>query len=283
MRIRHPIHTLRATALLLAALFVAASSCSDDARLPSAPDEDPPAAVLLKDVVTPHLPSPYYHFEYDTTGRVSTVSFASGLTRYQLAYVSGRLSELRKIVLVSTDRLRYSYDDAGRVSEVRYSDADGSVFAIVRLSYDGQRLIGLERQRKVNGAFVVDKTLSMTYDSNGNLFTLTEHHPRVAGVQEQASATVDRFEDYDTGINVDAFDLLHSEFFDHLVLLPRVHLQHGNPRRVTRTGDGPNFVVEYGYTYDDRNRPLAKTGDLLFSTGPNAGQRFEVGSVFSYY
>ena len=59
--------------------------------------------------------------------------------------------------------------------------------------------------------------------------------------------------------------------------------QKGNPARVTRTGDGLNYVVDYTYTYDDKKRPLAKTGDVTFTNGPTAGQKFQTLSVFSYY
>lgn len=52
---------------------------------------------------------------------------------------------------------------------------------------------------------------------------------------------------------------------------------------MTRTGDAENYTVDYTYTYDARNRPLATSGDLAFTTGPHAGQHFHVGSVFSYY
>jgi hypothetical protein len=94
---------------------------------------------------------------------------------------------------------------------------------------------------------------------------------------------VDHFEQYDNGINIDGFSLLHTEFFDHLILLPGVQLQKGNPARVTRTGDGLNFQVDYAYTYDDRDRPLAKRGDLILLNGPDAGRRFQLQSVFTYY
>ena len=47
-----------------------------------------------------------------------------------------------------------------------------------------------------------------------------------------------------TGPHVDAFDLLHDDFFDHLVLLPDAKQQKGNPRRVTRTGDSLNYQAD---------------------------------------
>jgi hypothetical protein len=90
------------------------------------------------------------------------------------------------------------------------------------------------------------------------------------------------FEQYDTGINVDGFDRLHDDFFDHLVLLP-VQLQKGNPRRVTRTGDGPNYVSEYTYTYDAGNRPLTRSGLITLTNGNTPGQQFQTSGVYSYY
>ena len=46
---------------------------------PSNPPSDPPVAtsVMLKEIVIPNLPSPYYHFDYDQSSKVSFVSFAS--------------------------------------------------------------------------------------------------------------------------------------------------------------------------------------------------------------
>ena len=72
------------------------------------------------------------------------------------------------------------------------------------------------------------------------------------------------------------------DFFDHLVLLP-VQLQKSNPRRVTRTGDGQNYVAEYTYTYDGSNRPLTRSGLVTFTNGTNVGRQFQTSSVLSYY
>lgn len=152
----------------------------------------------------------------------------------------------------------------------------------VVLSYNGDQLIGLERDHRVDGGFIIDKTMSMTYDSTGNLQVLIEHRPAIAGLQDEATF-VDRFEAYDSGVNVDGFGLIHDDFFDHLVLLPQVHLQQGNPRRQTRSGDGLNFVVDYTYSYDDENRPISKSGALTILNGPNGGRQIQTSSVFTYY
>jgi hypothetical protein len=255
------------------------SACGSDAGITNPP---PPANGLLKDIVIPNLPSPYYHFEYDGQGSVSSVSFASGLTTYDLTYAAGRISEMKNNTLVNHDRLVYVYDDAGRVAAIRETDPSGVVFIALFFTYAGDKLTGLERDLRVTGGFIIDKTMSFSYSPDGNLLELTEHRPAIDGLQPETTVT-DRYEQYDAGVNVDAFSLIHDDFFDHLVLLPAVQLQKSNPRRVTRTGDADNYTVDYTYTYDARNRPLATSGDLTFTTGPHAGQHFQVGSAFSYY
>ena len=279
MSIRRTVIRNIAAAIVAAAL----SACGGDSGATAPTPPTPPAPpVFLKEIAIDRLPSPYYHFEYDATGRVSAVSFASGFTMYEVAYDGGRIREMRNNTLGNQDRLEYAYDGAGRVSVVEYANASGDVHARVHYSYDGQKLVGVERERRVAAGFVVDKTMTLSYHPDGNLLELTDHRPAIDGVQS-ASTTVDRFEDYDDGINVDGFGLLHNDFFDHLVLLPDVRLQRGNPRRETLTGDGTNFVADYTYTYDAQHRPLTKSGVATLTNGLNAGQTFSLSSVFSYY
>ena len=263
--------------LLVAALW----GCGSDSAPVAAPLPDPHPVALLKDIVIPNLPSPYYHFAYDPTGRMTNASFASDFTMYTLSYTNGRLSEMQNNILVNHDRLVYHYDNAGNVAQVDYVGSNG-IFTQVRFTYDGARLIGVERQRKMASAFVVDKTMTMAYGADGNLSDLTMHYPAIDGVQSEATLS-DHFENYDTGLNVDSFGLLHQEFFDHLILLPRVQLQKSNPRRVTHSGDGDHYVVEYTYQYDEENRPLSQAGVLTFTSGTQSGQQFNVGATYSYY
>jgi hypothetical protein len=234
-------------------------------------------------MVVSSLPSPFYHFEYDAAGRIKFASYASELTRYDVTYdAAGRLSEMDNNILVNHDRLQYFYDDAGRVDEVRYVNANGTVFTVVFLSYDGTRLTRLERDRRVAAGFILDKTMSFSYHPDGNLMDVTEHRPPIEGAQTEAT-TVDHFEQYDAGINVDGFSLIHDDFFDHLVLLPGVQLQKGNPARQTRTGDGINFNIVYTYDYDGKNRPLTKHGTITLTNGADAGKVVPISSTFSYY
>jgi hypothetical protein len=269
---------IRSVIITTVALAAVAACASIEVTAPP----DPPApTVLLKDVVIPSLPSPYYHFAYDPAGKITAVSFASDLTMYDLKYDGDRISELQNTI-GNRDRLEYIYDDAGRVASITYVNVNGEVFTAVFFSYDGRKLTGLERDRRVASGFIIDKTMSFSYYPDGNVQEITEHHPSITGVQDETT-TVDRFADYDEKINVDGFDVLHTEFFDHLILLPAVRLQKGNPARVTHTGDGVNYTVDYTYAYDDANRPLRKDGVVTILNGSDAGQIFQTLSLFSYY
>lgn len=250
---------------------------------PASPAPPPPAPVVtgLKEIVFSSLPSPYYHFEYDSPGRVRFASFASDFARYHVVYAGDRIAEMDNDILVNHDRLVYGYDETGRVTLVREVDERGAAFELLVLTYDGQKLSGLERHRRVGGSLVIDKTMRLSYYPDGNLRELAQHRPAIAGFQDD-QRYADRFEQYDTGINVDGFDLLHDDFFDHLVLLP-VALQRANPRRVTRTGDGVNFVAEFSYSYDAGNRPLTRSGQVTVTNGANPGQRFQTSAIYSYY
>jgi hypothetical protein len=268
---------------LLLVLSAALAACNGEpgTTAPTSPPLPAPP-VLLRDIVIPNLPSPYYHFEYDTASRVVAASFASDLVKYDVQYDGGRISEMRNIAISNGTRLAYVYDDAGRVSVVRYLDSNGLVYTTLFLSYEGRKLTGLERARRITGGFIVDKTMALSYYPDGNLREITEHRPPVDG-QQTETTTIDRFEQYDDRLNVDGFSLIHDDFFDQLVLLPGVQLQKGNPAKQIHSGDGVNFTVDYSYSYDDRNRPLTKRGELVLLNGPDAGQRFQTSSVFSYY
>ena len=280
--------TLRLNWIAIAGILLVAltAGCGPDAAPtaappPPPPPPPPPVVTGLKDIVLSNLPSPYYHFEYDTTGRLTFASFASDFTRYDLLYAGSRISEMDNNILVNHDRLIYVYDDSGRVTSVHEVDQNGVEFRFLLFSYEGQKLVGVERHRDLAGTFVIDKTMTLSYYPDGNLRELSQHRPEIAN-QQPDQRYGDLFEQYDTGINVDGFSLLHDDFFDHLVLLP-VELQKGNPRRVTRTGDGPTYVAEYSYAYDASNRPLTRSGVVTLTDSANAGQVFHTSSVFSYY
>lgn len=271
-------------AIISMIVAVAVSGCGEASgtTFPTEPGPPAPPAVLLKDVVIPRLPSPFFHFDYDASGRLTGASYASELTKYDVRYDGGRISALTNITLGNRDTLKYVYDDSGHVLAIQYVNGSGVVYTRIIFTFEGQQLRQLQRERSVSGGFIIDKQMTFMYYADGNVRDITEHRPAIDGVQTETTV-VDRYESYDTKINVDGFSLLHTEFFDHLLLLPGLRLQIGNPARQTHTGDGDNYVVDYTYSYDDSNRPLTKTGDLLFLSGSSAGMRFQTLSEFSYY
>ena len=123
--------------------------------------------------------------------------------------------------------------------------------------------------------------MRFSYHPDGNLFEIAYHYPATKAQPE--SIFTDRFEQYDNKINVDGFGLLHNEFFDHLILLSGVELQKNNPGKETRTGDGVNYTVGYTYSYNDKDAPLTKIGDLIITNGTDSGRHFQTHSVYSYY
>jgi len=275
--------TVRAAALTLVLAVISACSGGYDSPTDPGVTTPPPAPVRLKEVLIDRLPSPFYHFDYDATGRISALSYASGLDNYTVSYLGDRIRQIDNTGPTSLARIAYSYDPDGHVVGVRYVDAAGANIGFVIFSYENGKLIGVERSRRLGDAMVIDKTTTLTYYPDGNLETLTEHRPAVAGFQDDATNVI-RYEQYDSGTNVDGFSLIHDDFFDHLVLLPGIVIQKNNPRLETRTGDGLTYAVSYTYDYGpDGKHPTAKRGDLVITGGGTVGQHVPIGSTFTYY
>jgi hypothetical protein len=276
-------HTSPWTRAALGAALTLIVACGGDTPITN-PGEQPPPAVRLKEIVIDRLPSPYYHFDYDTTGRIAAASYSGGFGTYRVDYAGDRIDRMINSGAAALAHIAYIYDDAGRVGGVKYVDRNGVTFTTVFYTYENGRLTNIERSQRVTaGGMIIDKTMDLAYYPDGNLETITEHRLPIEGVQSDATS-ITRFEDYDSGINVDGFSLIHDDFFDHLVLLPGDVLQKNNPRRETQTGNGLNYTIAYTYAYDtDGKRPLTKSGELEITSGDKVGQHFATSSVFSYY
>ena len=243
----------------------------------------PSTSPLLKDIVEEHWPSPYYHFEYDASNRISLMSFASDFNKYTVAYAEDRITDMKNTSVENRDRLQYIYNAEGRVDLIKYFDSTGNVYKTVDLFYDGSKLTRLYHSRRTAAGFVPEKAITMTYYADSNLMDITYDLLPFDAVPGGTSSI--HFEQYDNRINVDGFSLLKDELFNHqhLFLLPCVQLQKNNPRKETRTGDGVNYTTDYTYTYNDKNAPLTKKGSRFILNTGLAGQRFETSSTFSYY
>lgn len=266
--------------ILLFAMFNG-SSCKKENGTSNDPTDLPVEQVLLREMNTSRLPSPYYHFDYNIAGLPTFAAFASGLFMYDIVYNGNRVSEMQNKIAVRRDRLLYAYNNAGKVDTIRYADSNGIVYKKVYLNYDGQKLKKVVRERRTGNGAVLEKTMRFSYHEDGNLKEIKDQHHTLNG--EIEATYIDLFEQYDNKVNPDGFSLLHNEFFEHLFILPGVQLQKNNPGKLTRTGDGVNYKIDYSYTYSDKNFPLTKTGEAVITKGSAAGQRFQTSSNFSYY
>jgi len=269
-------------AIAVVMVILAMVSCQKETvTIPSVPQASN-KKILLKDITIPHLPSPYYHFEYNADSTVAKVSFDSGLTMYDLVYSGSRIGEMRNNIIVNHDTLRYVYDNTGKIQTINFINEGNVIYRHAFFEYYGQLLTQVEWDHQVSGSFVVDRTLTFTYFPDGNLKQIREHRPPIGGGPEINVVT--QFDNYDDKVNVDDFMLLHDGIHDHLFLLAGFRLQRNNPRKETLDAqDGVAYVANYNYTYNSDGTPTIKSGTLLFTRGQQAGQTFQVSTSYSYY
>ena len=251
------------------------------------PYSDPPPPiqkkkVLLKDIVMPHLPSPYYHFEYGSDSLVTKVDFASGYTIYDVLYSGERVSEMRNNIIVNHDTLRYFYDNGGNVASVEFIDQDNVLYRHVTFTYSGHTVQKIEWDHRDGNGFVIDRTLDFSYHPDGNLKEMHEHRPSVQGVPETDYSI--HYDQYDDKVNVDDYTLIHDGIHDHFLVLPNLNLQKNNPKKEWSTGNViSTYAVDYTYSYNTDNTPSVKTGDFVWTSGNQAGQRTPIYTYYSYY
>ena len=247
---------------------------------PSPPSEHTPK-ILLKDIIIPNLPSPYYHFEYGPDSMVTKANFASGFNMYSVLYSNGRINEMRNDIIVNHDTLRYFYDDAGNVATIHFISENNELYRHVTFTYSNAHVTKVEWDHKAGNNFIIDRSVSFVYHQDGNLKELNEHRPAISGSPE-INYTI-HYDLYDDKINVDDFTLIHDGIHDHFLVLPKLHLMKNNPLKEMLTGGGNNYTATYTFTYKPDKTPVSKTGDVLFTSGSMAGQRFTTGVSYTYY
>jgi hypothetical protein len=248
------------------------------------PPSEPVKKILLKDITIPRLPSPYYHFEYNSDSLVTKVDFASGFSIYDVVYNGNKIGEMRNNIFVNHDTLRYLYDNAGKLFMIKFVNQVNVLYRHVTFAYNGDQVKKIEWDHKEdNAGFLIDRTVTFTYLPDGNVKTITDHRPAQNGSPEYTSTR--QFEQYDDKINVEDFSLIHDTYHDHLFLLQGFRLQKNNPGKETFSA-GPGltaYTVDYTYTYNSDNSPSSKTGALLFTAGSQSGQRFQTNTFYTYY
>lgn len=238
---------------------------------------------LLKDITIPNLPSPYYHFEYNTDSLITKAGFSSGFTMHDVLYSGNKISEMRNNTFTNHDTLRYSYDQTGKVTLIKFIDKTNVAYRRVFFTYNGNFIKEIEWEHKqADGGFLNDRTLSFSFYADGNVKTITDHRP--SNGSSPQSLSVKTFEQYDDQINVDDFSLIHDGINDHLFLPQGFRLQKNNPKKEKLSENGTDlYTIDYTYTYNADKTPSNKAGNLLFLSGEYAGQKFQTNSFYTYY
>ena len=263
--------------VVIAISFTLLLSCKHHIRnLVDSPVEPvlPTKHILLKDIIVPNIPSPHYHFEYNSDSLVTRAEFESEYTRYDVFYNGGKISEMRNNIFINHDTLRYSYDNASKVTLIKFIDQTNVIYRHAFFTYNGNFIKEIKWDRKQSdGSFFTDRILTFSFYPDGNVKSITEHRPPVPGVEDYTS--VRTFETYDDKINVDDFSLIHDGIHDHLFLPHGFRVQKNNPGKEKLSVNGTDFVtIDYIYTYNGDNTPSNKAGSLLYLSRQYAGQRF---------
>jgi hypothetical protein len=261
-------------------------SCRKDHSVnpPPSPPTETGKKILLKDIIIPHIPSPFYHFEYNKDSMVSKANFSDGFAVYDVLYTGNKIAEMRNIIIVNHDTLRYVYDNAGKLNMIRFINDENGLYRHVAFAYDGNRVNEINWDHKeANGGFLTDRTLTMAYYPEGNVKAIKEHRPAQNGSAEVN--TIRQFEKYDDKINVDDFSIIHDGIHDHLFLLQGFRLQKNNPGKETfSAGAGlAAYTIDYSYTYNSDGTPSSRAGDFLYTAGSDAGLRTQISTTYTYY
>jgi len=281
---------MKAPFLCIAAMLVLFVSCKKEHGVPgtnippvnnpgNTPDKDAPR---LKDMIVNRLPSPYYHFDYDDSGKIIGANHQSGLRIYTVNYTDKKISQMENIIEPVRDRLQYVYND-GRVTQVNIINRNNVTYRKAFMTYNSSnKLSRLYWEVLDNGGFSSEQMLDFTYHPDGNLNQLTNTTFAVGPLTE--GSFTETYDNYDDKIAAEGFNLLLPLPQNHLILLPDIKLQLNNPRHVVRSGTGTvDFTIDYQYTYDDKGRPIAKAGDFVFTVGSQAGQHTALSTTYSWY
>ena len=163
---------------IVACTLLLISCKKDHTTNPGTPPPSPQVQkVLLKDITIPHLPSPFYHFEYNADSMVTKVDFSSGYTIYDVLYNGNKISEMRNNIIVNHDTLRYIYDAAGKLGVINFINDANISYRHVFLAYTGDLVREIDWDHKVdNVGSLIDRVVKFTYFPDGNV----KHSPIAA-------------------------------------------------------------------------------------------------------
>ncbi|MBC7830168.1 MAG: hypothetical protein H7122_20665 [Chitinophagaceae bacterium] len=269
----------------LAAIVVGATiSCKKDNDALQPPDLPAPIddarTVLLKEVVVQSLPSPYFHFTYDSLKYVTQINFASGFSIYSVEYENKRVKKMTNFITGSSILYSYSNNHVSEINE--FSASTGDKKFCYKLFYNsGNQLVQIlwfEFFSNSNGELY--KKSELACHTDGNLAEI-DHHFRTSPGQLSLGKK-EKFSNYDNKTNVDDFYLIE-DFFDTYLFLPQVKLQRNNPQRQQISGTSNDYDIVYTYDYQN-DLPVKRTG-MVTQTGRNGGgvQPIQITHMYNYY
>lgn len=276
---------MKTTHLLLAFILPVLFSCHKEKEYTPGDPGKPPSfvALKLKNIDIVGSLTPYYHFEYRDLKHISSFNFSNGLI-YDMTYAGDDLTLMKNNTAgTSKDSVKYYYT-GNKLTGLAVTTDAGVTYRRAFLTYYSSGQLQKVEWELVSGigSFAKEESFLFSYYPDGNVKEIGQQYFAVGSLS--ATTFTDKYENYDDKINIDGFTLVAPGRIKIPVLIPGITLQVNNPRRIVRTGGAtPTYEVNYTYTYDGAARPLTKTGDFVNTSGIDAGQHYELKTIYSYY
>jgi hypothetical protein len=263
---------------VLMSFLVTLTCCKKKDRLTEPASIDDRRTVLLKDMDVEHLPSPYFHFEYDALHYVNKISFASEFFVYSVEYEHNRVKTIHSQPNGNT--LVYVYNN-GQVSDINeFSGRTGTIAFTYHFTYDANHQLVQAFWYKYldSGEASPFKRADLAYLADGNLASLDLYYAITPGQLSWSSK--EEFSDYDSNTNVEDITLL-KDFFDAYLFLPQVKLQRNNPMKEHIISDVNEYEISNAFDYQN-GLPITKTSLVNQTKGGNGQGPIQGVTHFSY-
>jgi hypothetical protein len=166
---------MKAKHLLLITLVILMISChKEPSNQPALPGT---ASLKLKDLNAQNLPSPFYHFEYDDSGKITLAGYSSGLRIYDVNYNGSHIESMENIADLSHIRLEYEYSN-GDLLAVKVKDKDGVTLRHCIFTFSPSHQLQQMDWDVADGnvGFYLEQTMTFSYYPDGNVMEIVTHN-----------------------------------------------------------------------------------------------------------
>ncbi len=230
--------------------------------------------IKLKEVAIQGLPSPYFHFVYDTANFVTELKHESDIFQYKIAYKNGRVSRMINTATLAPDTLLYHYTK-GNVTRIDLVKPNQGKTEETTLAYDQTNRLIEATWKNIMTATVFKKML-FQYNAENNLSRCEIYYFMNSGLEKTNTYI---FEQFDNKENLTSNYLLKEA---HYLYLPQVQLQKNNPLRAKLYGIENDFDFVYSYQYND-SLPILRTSSMTQTRGSGSGTILTGVTQFTYY